>query len=312
MYDTIDFTLYHGDAGGVDFLEETPCYFEFKEKRETYDGNPYLLGSLNGLRLSVDARRVKVYGGSLCKWYLGDNIKTMTRGDIQRAIEKLSDDLHLPMGSAVVSRIDVAQNFETRYPVDVYLGHFGKLGRKEPLRQPSSVYYDIPGGRVCIYDKIREMKEKRKPFPSIYKHVNVLRYERRHTDRIAQRLGMDVVTASTLYDEAFYIRLLDDWRNTFMAIQKLNDTSLNWEVVRTKKQLYNMGLLALFEKTGGQLQTRTQIEAAAKRGQLTRKQALDLRRAVDDAYQIDGGFAVRNDAVHELERRVREAVRFYR
>lgn len=312
MYDTIDFALYHNDASGVNFLEEAPRFFEVKEVRESDDGNPRIIGSLNGLKLSVDARRLKVYGGSICKWWLGDNIKTMTRGDTQRAIEKLSDDLHLPMGRAVVSRIDVAQNFETRFPVEVYLNHFGKFRRAEPLRQPSSIYYMIPGGCLCIYDKVQEMKDKRKPFPSGYNNVNLLRYERRHTDRVARRLDMDVVTASMLYDEAFYIRLLDDWRDSFMAIQKVNDTSLNWEAVKTKKQLYNLGLLALFERTGGQLETRKQIAEAQKRGQLTRKQALDLRQAVDDAYQVKGGLAVKNDAVEELERRVRRAVRFYR
>ncbi|MDZ7936354.1 MAG: phage/plasmid replication protein [Emticicia sp.] len=53
--------------------------------------------------------------GSLSKWFLGDNIQTLTRGDMKRATEKLSDTLHLPMSKAKVGRIDLAKNLLMKF-----------------------------------------------------------------------------------------------------------------------------------------------------------------------------------------------------
>ena len=55
-----------------------------------------------------------------------------------------------------------------------------------------------------------------------------------------------------------------------------------------------------------------QINEAQKRGDLTKKQAYDLRQAVNDACQIKEGLTVPNEAIKELDKKINEAVRFYR
>ena len=311
MYDTVNFRLLQSEAGDVDFLAETPCYLE-EVGEHYYNGEVAITGGLNGLKVSLNRYQMKVKGGSLCKWFLGDNFQTMGRGDTQRAIERLSDTLHLPMSKATVTRLDIAQNFITRHPPEVYISHLGMLKYATRLQEPDGVYYSQAGGRLCFYDKNREQKNQREPIPELYEGRNCLRYEQRYTQRIASQLKVGDVTGAMLYDEAFYIGLLNRWKDTYKAIQKINDVSLNFQAMRTKQQLYKMGVLSLIEQAGGQLQMLEQINEAQKRGELSKKQAFDLRRAVNEACKIRDGLTVPSEAIQELDKKVSEAVKFYR
>lgn len=311
MYDSVNFRLLQSEAGKVDFLSETPCFLT-DVGEHNYNGDVMLTGNLNGLKISLNRYQMKIKNGSLCKWYLGDNFQTMGRSDTERAIEKLSDTLHLPLSKAAVTRLDVAQNIITKHVPDVYFNHLGLLRYATRLQEPDGIYYKQAGGRLCFYDKSREQKAQREPMPPLYEGRNVLRYEQRYTNRIATRLNVAEVTAAMLYDEGFYIRLLDRWRESYKDIQKINDISLNFEVMTTKQQLYKMGVLALIEQAGGQLQMIEQINEAQQRGDLSRKQAYDLRQAVNDACQIKEGLTKPNEAIKELDKKIDEAVRFYR
>ena len=73
-----------------------------------------------------------------------------------------------------------------------------------------------------------------------------------------------------------------------------------------------MGVLSLIEQAGGQLQMIEQINEAQKRGELSKKQAFDLRKAINDACKINDGLTVPNEAIQELDKKVNEAVKFYR
>ena len=311
MLDTVNFRLLQSEANNMDFLSETPCYLE-NVGEHYYNGEAVITGSLNGLKISLNRYQMKVKDGSLCKWFLGDNFQTMGRGDIKRAIEKLSDTLHLPMNRATVTRLDLAQNFITRYPPEVYLNHLGVLKYATRLQEPNGLYYSQTGGRLCFYDKNREQKNHREPIPELYKGRYVLRYEQRYTNRIASQLKVGEVTGELLYNEAFYIDLLNRWKNTYKAIQKINDVSLNFQAMKTKQELYKMGVVSLIEQAGGQLQMIDQINEAQKRGDLSKKQAFDLRRAINEACKIKDGLTVPNEAIQELDKKVSEAVKFYR
>ncbi len=313
MYDTVNFRLPQSVAGGVDFLSEIPCFLD-RVGEHYYNGEAVITGSLGGLKVALNKYQMKINGGSLCKWYLGDNFKTMGRGDTQRAIEKLSDTLHVPMSKATVTRMDIAQNIITKHPPEVYLGHLGELRRYKrcPMVEIGSLYYTRKIGRLCFYDKNREQKSHKEPIPELYEGRNVLRYEQRYTNRIASQFKVGEVTGELLYDEAFYIGVLNRWKEAYKAIQKINDVSLNFQAMRTKQQLYKMGVLSLVEQAGGQIRMIAQINEAQKRGELSKKQAFDLRQAVNDACKIREGLTAQNEAITELDRKVCEAVKFYR
>lgn len=311
MYDTVFLRLTQAEVNGVDFLEEVPCFLE-DVGEHIYSGFPFITGNLNGLKVTANRYQLKVKDGSLCKYLLGDNFQTMGRGDTQRAIEKLSDTLHLPMGKAVVTRMDIAQNFIVKHPPQVYLNHLGALRYANRLQEPSGLYYSLNGGRLCFYDKNKEQKSKREEIPDLYNGRNVLRYERRYTQRIAAKFGVAEVTGAMLYNEAFYIEALNRWKADYQAIQKINDITLNFQAMKTKQELYKMGILSLTEQAGGQVEMINQINEAQQRGELTKKQAYDLRVAVNEACQLKEGLTAPNEAIQELDKKVAEAVRFYR
>ena len=123
---------------------------------------------------------------------------------------------------------------------------------------------------------------------------------------------MPEVTGGLLYDEAFYIKLLNRWKDTYKEIQKINDLTFNFAAMKTKQEFYKMGLIALIERAGGQLEMIAHINDAQRRGDLSKKQAFDLRKAVNDACTSKEGLTAPNEAIKELDKKVLEAVRFYR
>ncbi len=312
MYDTINFRLRADDVRGVDFLEETACYIDDVAYHDYGSGQAVVSGSLGGLRVKITAAQVRVGDGSLCKWYLGDNYRVMSRSDTQRAIEKLSDTMHLPMGRATVTRMDVAQNILVRHPPAVYLNHLGVLRFATRLQEPSGLYYSRKTQRLCFYDKNKEQRARGEAIPELYRHSHTLRYEQRYTQRLGTQFDVETVTGALLYDEAFYISALRRWRDTYRSIEKINDITLNFSAMKNKTQLNRMGVLSLVERLGGEVEMINHIKEARLRGELTSKQAHDLRQAVKEACQTREGLTSQSEAVKELDKKIMEAVRFYR
>lgn len=314
MFDTLNLYLSALDVGDTPIMGTIPNYLERPKgilEPETGAIVCYC-GALGNLKVSVSATGVSIKDGSICKWFLGDNLQTMGRGDTERAIQKLSDTLHLPVNKAKVTRLDVSQNIMVRYPVDVYLHHLGELRSSTRLLEPNGLYYSQRLGRLCFYDKIKEQRNHKEQIPELYQHGHCLRYELRYTNRLSNQLGVPEVTASLLYEEAFYCNLLQRWRDTYLDITKINDTEINISAMRTKQQLYKMGVLSLIERTGGVTQMLEQISEAQTTGKLTKKQAYDLRVAINDAAKCDGHVTTPNEAILELDEKVKQAVKFFR
>ena len=316
MYDNIDFKLRNTDVSDIDFLSETPCYFDVSGEH-CFDGELVVTGKLDNFNITVSRGGVNIKGGSLCKYHLGDNFKTLGRSDTKRAIERLSDTLHLPIGKAQVTRLDIAQNFIVKYPVQAYYNHFGELrnGKRSPITRDGEIegiYYYQRLGLLLFYDKIKEQQNKKQPIPELYHGRNVLRYEQRYKGRLSKSFNVERVTGSLLYDEAFYVNVINLWKDNYFNIKKLNDITLNMEVMKGKTDLYNMGVLALTQMVGGELNFISQINEAQMTGILTRKQAFDLRQAVTAACKTKDGITAQNDAILELDKKVKEAVTFYR
>lgn len=317
MIDTLNMSLGLSEAGNVDLLSEVPCRFDDEPQKHYYpDGTggkyPVLGGHLGSLNIKVSRLGVTIRDSSFCKWILGNNFKTLTRGDIQQGIEKLSDILHLPMERAKVTRLDVGQNIVTKAPTDVYLRHLGALKWTKRLPQPTGLYYTGVNYQLAFYDKLREQRRAGDVIPELYKGRNVLRYELRFLHRLTNLLNVLEVTGGLLYDEAFYISLFQQWRGYYRNIQKIGDIELNFEAMTTKRDLYKAGLLALVEQRGGQLEVIAQINEAMKRGDLSKKQAYDLRETVNEACKVRGGLVKTNDTIKELDKKIDEATRYFR
>lgn len=312
MFDTIHLRLRQDDlAGGVNFIESLPYLLTDVSTHQSEAGEVWVRGNLGNLTIRANHFQMSVKDGSLCRWYLGDNFQTMGRGEARRAIECLSDMLHLPMSNAAVTRLDLAANFIMKYPPTTYLDHLGELRYNKRLPQPDGLYYAQHDKRLCFYDKVKEQKNKHEEIPEVYLGQNVLRYEQRYLQRVARNLSVPDVRASMLYDDDFYHRLVLNWRDTYRAIKKINLTNFDFTMIKGKKQLYKMGVLALVNMSGGKNEFLRQIDEAGKRGELDGKQKSDLRAAVNEACKIDGSMVTQSDAVAELDKKINEAVRIY-
>jgi hypothetical protein len=324
MYDNVDFRLRNTDVSDTDFLSETPRYLDAVTGEHDFNGDRVVSGILgntlndNYYKITISRQGVNIKNGSLCKYYLGDNFKTLVRADTQRAIEKLADTLHLPIEKATVTRLDIAQNFIVRNPVQVYYNHPGEL--KYSTRSPitngagdiEGMYYFKRLGLLLFYNKVKEQRDKGQPIPELYQNRNVLRYEQRYKNNLSKSFNVERVTAAMLFDEAFYINVINLWKENYFNIKKINDISLNFEAMKGKTDLYNMGVLALVQMQGGELNFISQINEAQKSGQLSRKQAFDMRQAVTAACKTKDGITAKNEAITELDKKIVEAVKFYR
>ena len=311
MYDTINFRLTAEDVCNINFLEETPCYLN-NIAHHIFSGVPVVTGDLGGLKVVASEWQVKVKDASLCKWYLGDNFQELGRGTTQQAIEKLSDDLHLPMDRATITRLDVGVNIITQHPPATYLNHLGVLANAKRLQQPIGLYYSKRDEVLCFYDKVMECKAHNELLPPLYRGRNVLRYEQRYMHRIHSCLKVPAVTGATLYDEAFYMAVLERFLKAYKVIKKINDIKPNFKIMKGRKDFQRMGVLSLIERLGGEIELTNQINEAQQRGELTSKQAYDLRNEVRKACEIKDGFTEPNEQITELDKKISEAVKFYR
>lgn len=139
-----------------------------------------------------------------------------------------------------------------------------------------------------------------------------MRYEQRYTSRLAAQLNVVEVTGASLYAEPFYIDILQRWRDSYKAIQKTNDITLNFQAMTGKKQFQKMSVLAMVKLVGGEIELINQINEAQKRGDLTKKQAFDIRQMVKAACTGCDSLTMQNEAIAELDKKIMEAVRFYR
>lgn len=313
MIDTLGLRLIY-DGGGADLITTVSPLLENIYGCCDAPGKKYVSGWLQGLKMTIRPTSLHINGGSFCKWCIGDNYRTMTRRDIQSGIEKLSDTFHLPMEYADVTRLDVGQNLIMEYPVLTYLNHLGAMKYYTRLEEPNGLYYDGNGIRLCFYDKNRERKDKRQScdIPPMYEGRHVLRYEIRFTSRIARHFNREFVTASDLYAQDFYVKIVKCWVDGYKSIQKVNEIVPNFDSIKTKTDFNRFGGALLVERFGGQLRMLDFLSDAQKRGKLTARQAHDLRKSVNDVCSVRESLVVESDSIKELDRKIMQAVRYYR
>ena len=204
MYDNLGLTVTRDQSPGTDFLQTVPQFLTTVSNQGVNQYGEYITGYLDSLKVSISESRVKIYDCSLCKYYLGDNFKTLTKGDTKRAIQKISDCLHLPFDRANVTRIDFAKNMIMQYVEKVYYPYLGEAQYYTRSPQNNGLYYNNQLRQLVFYGKEYEQRLKRQPVPELYKNRNVLRFEMRFKKQLRQQLKQAEITAGLLSDETFY------------------------------------------------------------------------------------------------------------
>lgn len=309
MYDNIEMILQKDNCPGIDFLKTIPHYLtSVTSKGESLAGE-YISGYIDNVKVNISAKRVKLSDFSLCKYWLGDNFKTLTKGDTKQAIEQISSILHLPLSLAMITGIDFAANFIMQYPEKIYYPYLGQAQYYSRLEQPNGLYYSNRLRQLVFYSKEYEQRIKRQPIPELYKNRNVLRYEMRLRRRLSHQLKRPEITAGMLSDEVLYTDLLSKWKNEYLAIQKINSKLINMKPTGSKKELAeNLARYSIIEL--GQPQVLNKVKEWQKRGEISKKQAYDLRTFIIQLSKIPTD-EKGNDLINELDRKVKEAARYW-
>ena len=137
-----------------------------------------------------------------------------------------------------------------------------------------------------------------------------MRYEQRYKTRLLQCFNRPELKASTLYDPVFYTDIVNRWKSDYEKIKKINDIQINYSMVKTKREQALQAILFYVTQRGGELNVINEIKEAYKRGELSKKQAHDLRQQVEEACRAEN-LTASSDVIHELDKKVNEAVKFY-
>lgn len=303
MYDNVDFILSNEVAGNMNFLKELPQYLKITNQGKNEYGE-YLSGYLRNMKVKLSAKNLRVCDASICKFYHGNNFKTMNRETTRMVIEEISDLLQLPFNRATVTRIDFATNFNMEYTPKIYYPYLGTAQHYRRHEQPNGIYYMNNRRIMIFYDKIIEQKAKRNPIPPELSDSNLLRFELRYKNRLLEQFNRPHLIAETLYDEGFYNNLVTRWKDEYRKIQKINSELRKIRpTTSTKRLIDNFAFIGIHKH--GQQRILNQIEEWRHTSGVSGKQAFDLRQSVRRTSQLSSDYDGQ-DIISELTRKVME------
>jgi hypothetical protein len=245
MYDTVNFS-FNRIINKIDVL---PYLSNVIEKCDKEKGK-YHLGWLEGYTVNVYEHEIYMFG-SLSKFYYGSNTCTLNRKDTQKAVEKLSNLLHIDINRAKVVRMDIATVIQVKYFPCSYFFYMGDKHRFSRYFYKNTLYYDTDQRQLIFYDKIQELADNDKKIPDEFIGNKLLRYELRFFKNVKQQLETDrSVTGKMLYDEQFYQSILQRWHDEYKSIKKIRESCLNTNGIKSPKDAASNLFSFLLQKSG--------------------------------------------------------------
>lgn len=308
MYDTIQWYLPQNRCSENLILSIPKRLSNVKETRFE-DGNISLSGSLKGLQFRVSSSGLKLKGGSIPKFHLGDNIGTLSRGDTQRCIEHISDLLRVDLSNAKLTRLDFATNILTKHPERLYYPYLGESQHYKRAEQPNGIYYNNHQKVLIFYSKVHEQKDKGNLIPAWARDLHLLRYEMRITQRVHKQMKEEV-ELHKIYEEDFYIKMVDRWYLEYTKIQKQNMILNELQPTGSTKEL-DAQALAFMISTLGINQFYSMLDEWQETKQITRKAKSDLRKRAKEVMS-KSSLGNENELIKELDQKIRDSIYSYR
>ena len=278
--------------------------------KHTRDDEIYVSGYLNNYRVNISEQGVS-FKGSLAKYFLSDNFKTLSRSDSARAIEMMSDELSLNIGDATVRRIDFAQNFLMKYEPQAYYNYLGESQYYNRLPQEKSLYYSNTQRQKLFYNKIAEGKARGLVLPDVWDGQNVLRYEMRFKSRLPKQFKQAEVTANNLSEEVFYMTVYDKWLAEYEAINKLHSINFNLSDMKSPKDFWKqINLMAV--NVIGQDNIMQEIECLRSKKAFSKPEYYSrLKKEIRELSKTPE-MTNSSDLVAELDKKIKASKRYYR
>lgn len=213
-------------------------------------GTHSITGNLGNLRVRVTDRSCSIQG-SFSKFHLGDNIQTLTRKGFQEASEKLEDELHLPLSSATVRRLDIGDNLRVQNNPAAYFNSLLNTPYFDRIERSHSLTYSNRQRAMTFYDKLIEAKTSREELPFLGSSHHLLRYELRLLKNPAARLGLQQLTVGCLYTETVYMGLVDLWISHYQCIPKADNSRELGNILKNTRSLQHWLISRGIDAAGG-------------------------------------------------------------
>lgn len=312
MFDTVNTWLEKEKVKNTELLSEIPPLLT--NVKENYCHKTQMLtvtGGFKNYKVSVKEQGVFMTG-SICKYFLNDNMQTLDRKKTSEAFTMLSDELHLPINEAKVTRVDVAENLLMNFEVPFYFSFLGNARYFNRLEQNNGVNYRNGKREMLFYGKLHEQNLKSVTIPELLKGKNVLRYELRFKKQPHRLLNLPELKTSTLYEEKCYIDILTRWKDGYFTIHKHRLPNFDLTTLNNMKEFEKQIFLHGIKSLGGEPAMMQMIEQANRQGIFKNK--MQKKRARDKVKNICSTplLTFESNAITELDKKVKEAVRHYR
>jgi hypothetical protein len=307
MFDTVHFWIDRVALSGESPFDTQRYLSDITERQNENGYSCY--GNIGGYTVNIAENGISLKG-SLPKNYYGDNLHTLTRKDVQQAIEQLSNNLHLNIREARVTRLDVSTIIQTKRPPADYYSYFGNKPYFDRLQStPDTLYYNNYQRQIVFYDKTKESVAKDVQIPDILQNSNLLRYELRFIKRLNRQLDA-VLRAAKLYDVGFYRAVIQIWYSEFKAIQKLKNQSFMIDNINTTKEAETALFAALLQEKGQSIIDKYLLELKANNVFKERQRYSELKRKLNAILQATKG--KQSDLIKELETAIFDIARYAR
>lgn len=192
--------------------------------------------------------------GSLANYYLPSNSCTLTRKTTIEALQKMSDELHLDMMAANVTRVDVSTVIPTKRPPADYFNSLGDKPRFVRVQATKdTLYYNQRAKQLAFYDKTKEATAKAILIPQTLQRCNLLRYEMRFLRRLKKLCKMETsIKGAILTNSNFYYSIIQTWKKEFDTIKKNNPIRPMTDNIKTPKEAQE-ALFAILLQQNGQI-----------------------------------------------------------
>ena len=238
LYDTVDFVLNQKDVPEIDLLAEVSPYLMDRSDCIGNDGLPYVRGKYKGYNVYVNTHILKINACSLCKYYYGINMHDFPLEDVRKAIERIGEDLNIPMDKVIVTRLDLAMDLELqRSPIE-YFNRMLDLPYFRCHSYSTGITFQTAEKELLFYDKGKEQGSNNK---------NIARCEFR-IKKVRRCFGGSV-TASMLYDPSFWNDLLDRFLSCYSKV-KVSKESLPLDKINGIKILKDCALCDYVNRNG--------------------------------------------------------------
>lgn len=268
-------------------------------------------GAIGNYQATITSRGIFLYG-SLSKYYLPSNAYTLKRRQIGEALQMMSDQLHVDVTAATVTRLDISTVIPTKRPPADY---YSELGNKERFTRlqphPDTLEYLTKKRVLIFYDKRKEAAAKRaiEP-PALADCPNLLRYELRFMSQPHRQLKQaDPIPAARLADQAFYYMYVQRWRQEFETINKIHRHTLNMDNIKKPSDVKEAILGYLMQQAGGQgLIDNILADLKARKAFADPKYYSRARSDLNKILQAAGG--QESELMKELEKAIAEIAKY--